>query len=100
MIENTMRQHAVSRRSLLAGTAGVLGGAVLAGTGAHAQTNPPAAAAVPGTAPPAARYGDPAWWAQRKEEILEPALDIVDPHHHLSDKSGHHSNMPAKVALS
>jgi L-fuconolactonase len=24
------------------------------------------------SAPPAARYGDPAWWAQRKEEILEP----------------------------
>jgi hypothetical protein len=38
---------------------------------------------------PAARYGDPAWWAQRKEEILEPALEIVDPHHHLWDRGGH-----------
>jgi L-fuconolactonase len=45
--------------------------------------------AVPGGAPPAARYGDPAWWAHRKEEILEPALEIVDPHHHLWDRGGH-----------
>ena len=89
MIEKMIRQHAVSRRSLLAGTAGALGGAVLARTAAHAQTNPSAAAAVPGSAPPAARYGDPAWWAQRKEEILEPALEIVDPHHHLWDRDGH-----------
>src|SRR5207244_7816044 len=38
---------------------------------------------------PGARYGDPAWWAQRKEEILEPALEIVDPHHHLWVRNGH-----------
>jgi hypothetical protein len=44
---------------------------------------------VPGSAPPAARYSDPAWWAPRKEEILEPALEIVDPHHHLWDRGGH-----------
>ena len=41
---------------------------------------------MPGSSPPGARYGDPAWWAQRKEEILEPALEIVDPHHHLIDR--------------
>ena len=74
MTEKTVRRRSLSRRTMLAGTAGVLGGAALAGTPAHAQTSPPAAAAVPGSAPPGARYGDPAWWAQRKEEILEPAL--------------------------
>ena len=25
----------------------------------------------------------------RGEEILEPALEIVDPHHHLWDRGGH-----------
>jgi predicted TIM-barrel fold metal-dependent hydrolase len=73
---------------MLVGTAGVLGGTVLAATPAHAQTSAPAAS-VPGSSPPGARYGDPAWWAQRKEEILEPALEIVDPHHHLWDRDGH-----------
>jgi L-fuconolactonase len=32
---------------------------------------------------------DPAWWARREEEILDPALEICDPHHHLWDRSGH-----------
>jgi hypothetical protein len=53
------------------------------------QTATGPAVAVPGSAPPGARYGDPAWWAQRKEEILEPALEIVDPHHHLWVRNGH-----------
>jgi predicted TIM-barrel fold metal-dependent hydrolase len=65
---------------MLAGTAGVLGGAVLRPTLVQSQS---------ASAPPVARYGDPAWWAQRKEEILEPALEIVDPHHHLWDRGGH-----------
>ena len=30
-----------------------------------------------------ASYFDPAWLASRREEIIEPALPIVDPHHHL-----------------
>jgi len=89
MIEKTVRRRLLSRRTMLAGTAGVLGGAVLAATPAHAQTGAPAAPVTPGSAPPGSRYGDPAWWAQRKEEILEPALEIVDPHHHLWDRKGH-----------
>ncbi len=88
MTEKTVRRRSVSRRTMLVGTASVLGGAVLAATPAHAQTGAPAPA-VPGSAPPGSRYGDPAWWAQRKEEILEPALEIVDPHHHLWDRKGH-----------
>jgi hypothetical protein len=65
MTEKTVRPRSVLRRTMLAGTAGVLGGAVLRPTLVQSQT---------GTAPPAARYGDPAWWGQRKEEILAPEL--------------------------
>src|SRR3979411_2703397 len=79
MTEKTGRRRSLSRRTMLGGTAGGLGATVLAATPAHAQTSAPAAS-VPGSSPPGARYGDPAWWAQRKEEILEPALEIVDPH--------------------
>jgi L-fuconolactonase len=31
---------------------------------------------------------DPKWVAQTKEEALEPALPIVDPHHHLWQRAG------------
>jgi L-fuconolactonase len=31
---------------------------------------------------------DLAWLARRKEEIVEPALPIIDPHHHLWDHPG------------
>ena len=89
MTEKTVRSRSVLRRTMLVGTAGVLGGAVLGPTPVQSQTATAPAAAVPGGAPPTARYGDPAWWAQRKEEILEPALEIVDPHHHLWDRNGH-----------
>ncbi len=87
MTEKTVRPHSVLRRTMLVGTAGVLGGAVLGPTPVQSQTGTAPAAAVPGRAPPGTRYGDPAWWAQRKEEILQPALEIVDPHHH--PRSGH-----------
>jgi len=89
MTEKTVRPDSVLRRTMLVGTAGVLGGAVLRPTPVQSQTGTAPAVAVPGSAPPGARYGDPAWWAQRKEEILEPALEIVDPHHHLWHRNGH-----------
>ena len=89
MTEKTVRPHSVLRRTMLAGMAGVFGGAVLRPTPGQSQAGTAPAVAVPGSAPPAARYGDPGWWAQRKEEILEPALEIVDPHHHLWDRGGH-----------
>src|SRR6202047_3167806 len=89
MTEKTVRPHSVLRPTMLVGTAGVLGGAVIRSTPVQSQTGTAPAVAVPGSAPPAARYGDPAWWAQRKEETLEPALEIVDPHHHLWDRGGH-----------
>ncbi|MCB1742302.1 MAG: hypothetical protein KDK91_18145, partial [Gammaproteobacteria bacterium] len=31
---------------------------------------------------------NPEWLARIKEDILEPALPIVDPHHHLWDMPG------------
>ena len=33
---------------------------------------------------------DDKWVGQRKEEIIEPDLPIVDPHHHLWDRPGGH----------
>ena len=38
------------------------------------------------TAPPAHLRVRPDWLARREEEILEPDLPIVDPHHHLVDR--------------
>jgi hypothetical protein len=98
MTEKTVRRPSVSRRTMLVGTAEVLGGAVLVASPAHAQTSAPAAPAAAGGAPPAPRYGDPACWAQRKEEILEPALEIVDPHHHLWDRDGHRNLLDQLLA--
>ena len=89
MTEKTVRCRSVLRRTMLVGTAGVLGSAVLRATPVQSQTGTAPAVAIPGGSPPGSRYGDPAWWAQRKEEILKPALEIVDPHHHLWDRKEH-----------
>jgi L-fuconolactonase len=89
MTEKTVRRRPISRRTMLAATTGILGGTLLASGPAHAQGAVAPAAPVSGSSPPGSRYGDPAWWAQRKEEILEPALEIVDPHHHLWDRDDH-----------
>src|ERR1700693_2809271 len=90
MTEKTVRRHAVSRRMILAGTAGALGGAALGSGPALAQNPAPAASAGPVNSPSNPRYyPNAAWVAQRKEEIIEPALEIVDPHHHLWDREGH-----------
>jgi L-fuconolactonase len=87
MTEKTVRRRSVSRRTMLAGAAGLLSASVVS---PEARAQAPAAAPASGTGgPPAARYGDPAWWAKGKEEILEPAMEIVDPHHHLWDRNGH-----------
>ena len=89
MTEKTVRRPSVSRRTMLVATAGMLGGAGLQRSMAHAQSNAAPVAATSGNSPPGSRYGDPARWAQRKEEILEPALEVVDPHHHLWDRDEH-----------
>jgi predicted TIM-barrel fold metal-dependent hydrolase len=90
MTEKTVRRHAVSRRTILAGTAGALAGTVLGSGPALAQNPASAASAGPVNSPSNPRYyPNAAWVAQRKEEIIEPALEIVDPHHHLWDREGH-----------
>src|SRR5690349_1030364 len=41
----------------------------------------------PMTAPNPHLQARPEWLALRREEILEPELPIVDPHHHLVDRA-------------
>jgi predicted TIM-barrel fold metal-dependent hydrolase len=69
----------LSRRALLTATAGLAGAAALA-PGAFAQAQPQTLPVIQ----PASQWpvrGE--WLARRTEEILEPDLPIVDPHHHL-----------------
>ena len=89
MTEKTLRRQSVSRRTLLSGTAGLLGGAALLSGTALAQNAAPASTGTPANSPPSPRYPNPAWLALRQEEIIEPGLEIVDPHHHLWDRPGH-----------
>ena len=87
-MEKTVRRQSVSRRTLLSGTAGLLGGAALSSGAVLAQNTAPAST---GAAPKSSynpHYPDPAWLALRQEEIIEPELEIVDPHHHLWDHPG------------
>jgi hypothetical protein len=53
------------------------------------QNTPPASPGGAVDSPASPRYPDPAWLALRQEEIIEPGLEIVDPHHHLWDRPGH-----------
>jgi L-fuconolactonase len=41
---------------------------------------------------------DPAWLASRQEDILDPALPICDPHHHLWDYPGSRYLLPELLA--
>jgi hypothetical protein len=52
MTEKTVRSHSVLRRTMLVGTAGVLGGALLRPPPVRSQTTAAAAVAVPGSSPP------------------------------------------------
>jgi predicted TIM-barrel fold metal-dependent hydrolase len=86
-METTVRRQPVSRRTLLSGTAGMLGGAALS-SAALAQNTAPAST---GAAPKSSynpHYPTAAWLALRQEETIEPGLEIVDPHHHLWDHPG------------
>jgi len=80
----------MSRRVLLAADAVLAGAAAAASstTPARAQTQTsapvPAAAAAP-QMPAVQAPVRPDWLAKRTEEILEPGLPIIDPHHHLWD---------------
>jgi L-fuconolactonase len=77
------RRQSATRRTALAGM-GLLGAAVLTPRSALAQNPAPS----DGTAnsPSAPRnFPNETWLALRREEIIEPGLEIVDPHHHLWD---------------
>jgi L-fuconolactonase len=89
MTEKTIRRQSVSRRMLLSGSAGLLGAATLSSGAAIAQNTAPTSAGGAGNTPPSPHYPDPTWLALRREEIIEPGLEIVDPHHHLWDRPGH-----------
>src|SRR5271166_4022190 len=88
MTEKTVRQESVSRRTLLSGTAGLLGGAALSSGAAFSQNTAPASTGAAAGSAYNPHYPDPAWLALRQEEIIEPGLEIVDPHHHLWDRPG------------
>jgi hypothetical protein len=87
-MEEQVRRQSVSRRTLLSGTAGLLGGAVLSPGAVLAQNTGPASTGAAPTSSYNPHYPDPAWLALRQEEIIEPELEIVDPHHHLWDRPG------------
>ena len=87
-MEKAVRRQSVSRRTQLSGTAGLLGGAALSSGTVLAQITTPTST---GAAPKSSYnpyYPDPAWLALQQEEIIEPELEIVDPHHHLWDHPG------------
>ncbi|HWD59746.1 MAG TPA: amidohydrolase family protein [Stellaceae bacterium] len=88
-----LTDQALSRRTLLAASAGLIGTAAMASGGARAQA--PAAAPVR----PASQWPVRAdWLAKRTEEILEPGLPIVDPHHHLWERPGYRYLFPDLLA--
>jgi predicted TIM-barrel fold metal-dependent hydrolase len=82
----------ISRRMLLAGSAGLVGAAAAAARPALAQGTPPAAV-LPIQAP--VRQD---WLEKRHEEIIEPGLPIIDPHHHLWDRPGYRYLFPELLA--
>jgi predicted TIM-barrel fold metal-dependent hydrolase len=96
-------EPALSRRALMAASAGLIGAAAAASDPARAQAPSAQApsAPAPGAAPvqPASQWPVRAdWLARRTEEILEPGLPIVDPHHHLWERPGYRYLFPDLLA--
>jgi len=82
----------ISRRMLMAGGAGLVSATALSARPAQAQGNPPSAV-LPIQAP--VRQD---WLDKRHEEIIEPDLPIIDPHHHLWDRPGYRYLFPELLA--
>ncbi len=72
---------AISRRALLTASAGLVGAAAMASGAALAQ-----APAAPPTMPASQAPIRNDWLARHTEDILEPGLPIIDPHHHPYDR--------------
>ena len=85
-------ERPVSRRMLLAGSAGLVGAAAVAARRALAQGSPQASV-LPIQAP--VRED---WLDKHHEEIIEPGLPIIDPHHHLWDRPGYRYLFPELLA--
>jgi predicted TIM-barrel fold metal-dependent hydrolase len=100
---DTPAEGAISRRALLTAGAGLVGAATVASGAALAQA--PSAQA-PAAQPPAVQPAMPAsqapvradWLARHTEDILEPGLPIVDPHHHLWERPGYRYLFPELLA--
>jgi L-fuconolactonase len=91
----SLTEGAVSRRALLTAGAGLAGAAAIASSTAQAQAQAPAAAPqMPAVQAPVRQE----WLAKRTEEILEPGLPIVDPHHHLWDAPRYRYMFPELLA--
>jgi L-fuconolactonase len=86
-----LAEGAISRRALLTASAGLIGAAALAPDAARAQAQAPAR--LPSQAPVRAD-----WLAKHAEDILEPGLPIIDPHHHLWDRPGYRYLFPELLA--
>jgi L-fuconolactonase len=72
---------AMPRRARLTASAGLLGAIAPASGAVLAQ-----ASAAPPTMPAVQAPVRNDWLAKRAEDILEPGLPIIDPHHHLYDR--------------
>jgi L-fuconolactonase len=82
----------ISRRVLLAGSTGLVGAAGLAARSPFAQGTPPPG--MPAVQAPVRQD----WLDQRREEIIEPELPIIDPHHHLWDRPNYRYLFPELLA--
>jgi L-fuconolactonase len=94
---------ALSRRGLLSASAGVIGAAAIVSGAALAQApaGPADVLPVPAGPPflPAVQAPIRAeWLARRTEDIIEPDLPIIDPHHHLWDRPGYRYLFPELLA--
>jgi hypothetical protein len=95
--EPVLRQtkEPISRRALLAGGAGLVGAAAAASGALAQQAAAPAAPGMPAVQAPVRQD----WLDKRHEEIIEPALPIVDPHHHLWDRPNYRYLFPELLVV-
>jgi L-fuconolactonase len=89
-------EAAISRRALLTASAGLVGAAAMTSRSALAQA--PAAPAVPPVMPASQAPVRVDWLARHTEDILEPGLPIIDPHHHLWERPGYRYLFPELLA--
>jgi hypothetical protein len=88
-------EEKLSRRALLAVGAGLVGAAAITSGTVLAQTQPPSG---PPNMPASQAPVRNDWLARHTEEILEPSLPIIDPHHHLWDRPGYRYLFPELLA--